>query len=48
VVRAFEVDPHHDLQLILELVAQHLEALAVFQGGDRIVDGAGPITTSRR
>jgi len=37
----FEVDPHHDLQLIFQLVAQHLEAFAVFQGGDRIVDGAG-------
>ena len=39
--RLLEVDPHHDFQLALELVAQGLEAFAVFQGGDRIVDGAG-------
>ncbi len=38
--RLLEIDPHHDLELIFELVTQRLEALAVFQRRDRIVDGA--------
>ncbi len=39
--RFFEVDPHHDLQLAFQLVAQRLEALAIFDGGNRIMNGTG-------
>ncbi len=39
--RLLEIDPHHYLQLTLEFITQHLEALAVLQRGGRVVNGTG-------
>lgn len=39
--RLLEVDPHHDVEALLDLVGQAAQAAGVVEGGIHIVDGAG-------